>query len=75
MSKVKAKLICVSNEPTSGEQHVVKFSAVVSGSEENKSFCRWTPSANLEIYISDETPAGDFFEQGKEYYLDFEKAE
>jgi len=72
---VKAKLFCVSSEAISGEQHVVKLSAVVSGSEENKSFSRWTPSANLEMIISDETPAATFFESGKEYYLQFEKAD
>jgi hypothetical protein len=75
MTKVRAKLVCTSNEPIEGEQKKVKFQAVISGSEENKSFSRWTPSANLEMYISNETLAGDFFEQGKEYYLDFEAAE
>lgn len=71
---VKAKLSCISSEPTSGEQHIVKFCAVVSGSEENKSFSRWTPSLNLEMYISNETPAATFFQAGKEYYLTFEEA-
>jgi hypothetical protein len=75
MSQVKAKLVCVSVTPTEGEQRIVKFQAVTTGSEENKSFSRWTPSANLEMYISNETPAGEYFEQGKEYYLNFEAAE
>ena len=47
----------------------------MNGSEENKSFSRWTPVAYLEMWISDETPAGSFFEQGKEYYLDFTESE
>ena len=72
---VKAKLVVVSVTPSEGEQKIVKFLAVTSGSEENKSFSRWTPSANLEMIISNETPAGEFFEEGSEYYLDFSKAE
>lgn len=75
MSKVRAKFICVSNEPQSGEQHLVKFSAVMGGSDENKSFSRWTPVANLEMWISDETAAAKVFEVGKEYYLDFTPAD
>lgn len=75
MSKVRAKFQCVANEPTSGEQHQVKLLAVVSGSEENKSFSRWTPSASVELCISDETPAATAFEVGKEYYVDFTPAE
>lgn len=71
MKNVIAKFVCTSNEPKDGEQHEVKFSAVMNGSEENKSFSRWTPCANLEMWISDETPAGKFFEVGKEYYLNF----
>lgn len=76
MQKVIAKLVCNSIEelPSQNEKRI-KLSAVVSGSEENKSFSRWTPTANLEMIISNETPAGDYFEQGKEYFLTFEKAE
>jgi len=73
--KVKAKLVCVSvTELTQQEEKFVKLAAVVSGSEENKSFSRWTPSANLEMIISNETPAGELFVAGKEYYLTFEEA-
>ncbi len=62
MSKVIAKMVCVSVADAGSDQVVVKLEAVVSGSEENKSFSRWTPSASLQMYISNETPAGDFFE-------------
>jgi len=71
---VKAKFRCDSLTPTDGEQKILKMSAVMDGSEENKSFSRWTPSANLEMFISNETKAGELFEPGKEYYLTFEKA-
>lgn len=75
MPKVRAKFVCVSNEQKEGEQHQVKLNAVMQGSEENKSFSRWTPVANLEMWISDETPAAQVFEQGKEYYVDFTPAD
>lgn len=71
MYKIKAKFVCISNEQKDDQYHLVKFTAVMHGSEENKSFSRWTPSANLEMWISDETPAATVFEVGKEYYLDF----
>jgi hypothetical protein len=75
MSIVKAKLVCNSSTPAGEGQKLVTFSAVVSGSEENKSFSKYTPGANLEMYISDQTPASDYFTPGKEYYLNFEEAE
>jgi hypothetical protein len=74
--KVRAKFVCVGieDQPTY-EQKVVSFSAVVSGSEENKSFAKYTPSGNVQMYISYETEASNAFEQGKEYFLDFSPAE
>jgi hypothetical protein len=76
MSKVRAKLVCnkVEDQPTY-EQKQVSFSAVMDGSEENKSFAKFTPSANLTMWISYETEAANAFEEGKEYYLDFSAAE
>jgi len=68
-------MVCTGVTPTDGEQKNVNFQAVTTGSEENKSFSRWTPSASVQMCISNETTAGDFFEQGKEYYLDFTAAE
>lgn len=44
---------------------------VVSGSEENKSFWKYTPSGKIELNI---TEPGAEFELG-EYYIDFTKAE
>jgi hypothetical protein len=43
---------------------------VTSGSEENKQFFEATPAGKLEI----STLREDFFEPGKEYYLDFTPA-
>lgn len=76
VQKVRSKFVCVSveDQPTY-EQKVVSFSPVVSGSEENKSFAKYTPGGNAQLIISYETEASDFFESGKSYFLDFEKAE
>ena len=75
MRQVRAKMVCVSTEPNTNDQTTVHFQAVTSGSEENKSFSRWTPAANLNMVISNETPAAEVFKQGKEYYLDFTEVE
>ena len=61
MSIVVAKMVCVSVSAAGPEQKVVSMEAVVTGSEENKSFAKHTPSASLKMYISDETPAADYF--------------
>nr|WP_319570243.1 hypothetical protein [uncultured Draconibacterium sp.] len=71
MKKIRCKFECVQNkhsEEYSGS--VVEFSAVVEGSEENKSFSEYTPSGELTMFVSDKTEAAKFFEKGKEYYLD-----
>jgi hypothetical protein len=75
MPQVRAKMVCVATEPNINEQTTVNFQAVTSGSEENKSFSRWTPSANIMMVISNETPAAQVFKQGKEYYVDFTEVE
>lgn len=75
MTKVRAKFICNHIEnPTTGDA-VVHMSAVTSGSEENKSFAEYTPSAQLQMHISPGTSAASAFEQGKEYFVDFTPAE
>ena len=62
------------NEHPEHESKTVYFSAVINGSEENKSFSKYTPSGNLTLTISYDTKAVDFLQQGKEYYLDFTSA-
>lgn len=50
------------------------FSAVPSGSKENESFFKWTPSADMNLsLVSKET--GDKFAPGKQYYIDISEAE
>jgi hypothetical protein len=76
MSQVRSKFVCskIEDQPTYA-QKVVSFYPVVSGSEENKSFAKYTPGGNAQLIISYETEASDFFEEGKEYFLDFSVAE
>lgn len=74
---VRAKFLCNSVEKTKAWQGVkvpflfnAKFLPVCSGSEENKKFFESTPSGKIEI-----NSVGDFFEPGKEYYIDFTPAD
>ena len=69
--RAKMKVDEVVKRPVS---ETIKLGAVTSDSEENKSFSKYTPSASLEINITNEAAFG-FFEAGKEYYLDFTSAE
>lgn len=73
MVKAKFKCNCVSVDEQNEGNKFVTLDAVMDGSEENKSFAKYTPSGNVQINISRETPAYDFFEAGKEYYLTFEE--
>ena len=52
----------------------VVLRAVYGDSEENKTFSKWTPSAHLQINITN-PDASSYFEVGQEYYLDFNKVE
>jgi hypothetical protein len=71
--KVLAKFKCNSIKFIEADQQVIEASPVVSGSEENKSFSRWTPAGKLEMVISNETNAGKFFNVGEEFYLTLSK--
>lgn len=77
MSKqVRSKFVCTGVQDfPENENKSISFSPVVSGSEENKSFAKYTPSGSVLLNVSYETEASNFFEQGKEYYLDFTPAE
>ena len=50
----------------------IKFSVVTDGGEENKSFSLYTPSGNVDLWVTnpDLFPVLDN-SQGKEFYLDF----
>lgn len=52
----------------------VKMNPVITGSEENKQFFKYTPSGEVRLGTINKK-AADYFELGKEYYLDFTKVE
>jgi hypothetical protein len=66
---VRAKFRCNKNEGGT-----VEMTAVVEGSEENRSFFSATPNGQLTLHIVREETASHF-EVGKEYYLDLTPAE
>ncbi len=72
--KIRAKFRCntVTKTVDGGEQ--VYFAPVTSGSDDNKTWSRYTPSGQLAMTITAEGAVGQF-EQGKEYFLDFTPAE
>ena len=67
---VRAKFKCVSNT----EANQVRLEAVTSGSKENETWSKYTPSGTLTMHI-DNAPAKEQFVPGKEYYIDFTPAE
>lgn len=76
--EVKAKFRCELNTKQdfgNGETvHNIRLSPVVDGSEENKKFYAATPGGNIQLNTVN-AAAAEQFEEGKEYYVTFEKAE
>jgi len=71
MTKVRAKFVCTNvMDQATNEQKVVSFSPVVSGSEENQSFAKYTPAGVLVLNISYGTAASEVFVEGESYYVD-----
>lgn len=67
MKKTRCKFKCDTvTEHGSGELSA-SFSAVTSGSDENKDFWKYTPSGSLTLQCLN--PSVEF-EPGKEYYID-----
>lgn len=67
---IKAKFKCTSITITKSYDGLVydyKFSAVTSGSKENETFWKWTPSGSISL----SSIRSDLFEIDKEYYVDF----
>lgn len=51
-------------------QEKIEATPVIGGSEENKSFSKWTPSGKLELMVTDETGMYQQIKPGDEIYLD-----
>ena len=81
MSKMRAKMKVSSVIPNSGDSQTLNFHAVSKseaygeeGLDENNTFSKFTPSANLSMLVNN--PAlMDKFIVGEEYYVDFTKAD
>jgi hypothetical protein len=68
MTRAKFKCVDVKEGPDGSQ---VKLEPVVSGSQENESFFKWTPWGSIEIGTVNPNVK---FEVGQEYYVDFTKA-
>ena len=70
MRTLKAKFKVGSTTDFGNDNLEVKMTPVIGGSDENKSFSKYTPSGDLSLHITN-PDALDFFKAGKEYYLEF----
>lgn len=57
-----------------GEGQTIKLFPVCGSSEENKTFFKWTPAGSIDLGTVNAEAAAQF-ELGKEYYVDFTKAD
>ena len=71
MATMQAKLK-VQYVVSAGDSEVLIMAPVTTGSEENKSFAKWTPWGKLELGISNPNLLGTF-NPGDEYIVDFTK--
>lgn len=72
MATIRAKMVVTQVTKFQHGACEVKLQPVTSGSEENKSFWKYTPSGEVRFHICN--PEAMVFEAGEEYYLDFQKA-
>lgn len=75
MTTVRAKFTCYNKFIDSMENtQIVMFPVWSSDPDgENKKFCDATPAGQFSMSITKGKAAADFFEPGKEYYLDITK--
>lgn len=66
---IRAKFKCTSVTKHEGGSETVRMQPVTSGSDENKSWSKYTPCGVLEMTITAEGAVGKF-QPGAEYYLD-----
>lgn len=78
--KMRAKMKITSIRNHSDACESLEFSAVCKsdgyppdGNDENNTFAKWTPTAKLEMTITNPALIGKF-EVGQEFYIDFHKA-
>jgi len=67
---IRAKLKCIENDAHETYESVTLVAIYEDGGNENASFAEATPSASLQMTISNPAAFGEFV-AGKCYYLDF----
>lgn len=65
----KAKFVVEIVEQGTDYEHIHAY-PVMTGSEENKSFAKWTPGGSLDLFISEGTTAKGQLVKGQEFYMD-----
>ena len=75
---VKAKFIVTSvekfQEGTENESRAISLQAVIGTEGDNAEWSKWTPSGSISMHITN-PGAFEQFEEGKQYYVEFEKVE
>jgi hypothetical protein len=72
MSSIRAKFSCT-EIIDGGETSQVRFRPVISGSEENRDFFKWTPGGEINLAVVSPSVAHQF-KTGHDYYVDFTAA-
>lgn len=72
MVRAKFKVILI-EQPQGADTFRVQLQPVINGSEENKSFFKYTPGGEVNLYVVSEETA-KLFDIGAEYYVDFTPA-
>lgn len=72
--RIKAKFHC-NSVTDNGYGKSANLTAIYGKEGENADFAKATPSGTLNICIDNETPAANFFEPQKDYYLYFDPAD
>ena len=67
--KIRAKFKCLSVTSYDTGSEEVHLQPVTSGSDENKTWSKYTPSGSLKMVISADGAVG-CIKAGREYYLD-----
>lgn len=74
MSKtIKAKFKCTEVRTPTETSEQVKFGVVTTGSKENETFSKFTPSGSLDLTITNEELLGHF-KVDKEYFVNIVEA-
>jgi hypothetical protein len=73
MERVRAKFWVDTISTDEYENKILKMSACTSEEGDGKDFTPYTPWGNLEMGITGDVPAAEFFEEGEIYYVEFVK--